>query len=632
MTTVKKRNIFVRLLSGFWHFLDESRRAVINILFLLLLFIIISSFFKDKVTVVPDGAALVINPTGFIVEQKDYINPVQKAIDDATKSEKPPQTELKDILDAIRNGAGDNRIKMLVINTDQLMGAGMTKLQAIAEAIQEFKKKSGKPVIADGTFYSQASYLLASQADEIYMDPMGSVVIEGFGRYRTYYKGLLDKLGVNFHIFKVGTFKSAVEPFMRDSMSDKAKEANMRFLSVLWDAYKTDVAKARNLPTEDIENYAVNFPQLVKEEKGNNAVVALKAKLIDGIKDNLEFTALMVDKVGAGKKGKSYKKVTLKAYMKSIRSPLEIYSNDSNKIALITAKGEILDGEQVEGKIGGKTLAKLIRRARKNKQVKAVVLRVDSPGGSAFASEIIRREILATKAAGKKVVVSMGTYAASGGYWISADADQIWARPTTITGSIGIFGLFPTLEKPLNKYGIHRDGVGTTPLAGAFSIASPLSEDVAETIQQIINHGYDNFLEVVAKGRHMTKEEVNKIGQGRVWVGVDAKKLGLVDELGNLQDAIHAAAELADLGDDYEVMPIKRKLSEDEKLLQEIFSDAKIDLTGMAAKGSIALNSQHGSNLPLAKVISMASKELDKLANFNDPQGMYANCMCMLEN
>ncbi len=632
MTTVEKRNIFVRLLSGFWHFLDESRRAVINILFLFLLFIIITSFFKEKITVVPDGSALVINPAGFIVEQKDYINPVQKAIDDATKSEKPPQTELKDILDAIRNGAGDKRIKMLVIDTNQLMGAGMTKLQAIAEAIQDFKKKSGKPVIANGTFYSQASYLIASQADEVYMDPMGAVVLEGFGRYRTYFKGLLDKLGVNFHIFKVGTFKSAVEPFMRDSMSDKAKEANMRFLSVLWDAYKDDVAKARNLTSDEIENYAVNFAELVKQEKGDNAALALKAKLIDGIKDNLEFTALMVDKVGAGKKGKSYKKVTLNAYIKTIHSPIEIYSDDTNKIALITAKGEILDGEQVEGKIGGKTLAKLIRRARKNENVKAVVLRVDSPGGSAFASEIIRREILATKAAGKKVVVSMGTYAASGGYWISADADQIWARPTTITGSIGIFGMFPTIEKPLNDNGIHRDGVGTTPLAGAFSIASPLSDDVAETIQQIINHGYDNFLEVVANGRHMTKEEVNKIGQGRVWVGVDAKKLGLVDELGNLQDAIHAAAELADLGDDYEVMPIKRKLSEDEKLLQEIFSDAKIDLTGLAAKGSIALNSQHGSNLPLAKVINIASKELDKLANFNDPQGMYANCMCMLDH
>ncbi len=630
MTTVKKRNIFVRLFSGFWHFLDESRRAVINILFLLLVVFIVSSFFEEKVDVVPKGAALIINPAGSIVEQKDYVNPLQKAIDDATKSDKPPQTTLKDILDAIRNGAGDKRIKLLVIDTSQMTAAGMTKLQAIAEAIQAFKK-SGKPVIANSTFYSQASYMLASQADEVYMDPMGAVIIEGFGRYRTYFKGLLDKLGVNFHIFKVGTFKSAVEPFMRDNMSDKAKEANIRFLSVLWDAYKKDVAKARNLSADDIESYAVNFPERVKAEKGNNAAVALKAKLIDGIKDNLEFEALMVDKVGAGKKGKSFRKVTLKAYIKSIRTPLKIYNNDKNKIALITAKGEILDGEQVEGKIGGKTLAKLIRRARKNKQVKALVLRVDSPGGSAFASEIIRREILATKTAGKKVVVSMGTYAASGGYWISADADQIWARPTTITGSIGIFGLFPTIEKPLNNFGIHRDGVGTTPLAGAFSIASPLSDQVAETMQQMINYGYDRFLEIVARGRHMTKEQVNKIGQGRVWIGVDAKKLGLVDELGSLSDAIHAAADLAGLGDQYEVMPIKRKLSKDEKLLQKLFSDTRIDLKGMLANGSIRLDSQQINNLPLSKVMALATRELAKLSSFNDPQGIYANCLCMLE-
>ena len=630
MSTQPKRNIFVRMFSAFWRFLDESRRAVVNIIFLFLLFFVITSIFEGEESAVEDGSAFLLNPKGFIVEQKNYVNPLQKAIDDATQSKKPPQTALKDVLDAINHAATDDHIKLMVINTDQFYGAGLTKLEAIAEAIKTFKE-SGKPIIAKGTYFSQSSYYLAAQADEVYMDPVGAVEIAGYGRYKTYYKSFLDLLGVNFHVFKVGTYKSAVEPYIRDNMSDPAKEANLKYLNVLWDAYKKEVAMARNLSATDIGDYANNFTDNVIAQKGDTAAVAVKAKLVDGLKDDIEFRAFMIEKVGTDKKEKTFKHVGLDKYVESFRNPYDIADKTTPKVAVITAKGVIMDGKQTEGKIGGRTLAKLIERARKDDLVKAIVLRVDSPGGSAFASEIIRREILATKAAGKKVVVSMGTYAASGGYWISADADQIWARPTTLTGSIGIFGLFPTLEKPLNKVGIHRDGIGTTPLAGGVSMASPLSEDLANTIQQIINHGYDNFLNVVSKGRHMSVEDVNKIAQGRVWSGLDAKNIGLVDELGNFNDAIKAAANLAKIEDHYEVIHIKRKLSDEEKLMQDIFASAKASGHSQLSETLHSVKSQWANENPVSQLIEMAKSEMKKQSLFNDPQGMYANCLCTLE-
>ncbi len=622
MTDVPRKNFLIRLISGFWRFLDRGWHAALNIIFLFILIALVSSIFSKKETVIPKGAALIINPQGFIVEQKDFVDPIDKALQEATGNTRPTQTELRDILDALENAAEDSRINGVIINTSNMTGGGMSKLQAIGEAIQEFKK-SGKPVLARSTFYGQSQYYLASFADEISMDPMGAVILEGFGRFRTYFKSFLDLVGVKYHIFKVGTFKSAVEPYLYDGMSDNAKEANLLWLGVLWDAYKNDVANARGLSNGDIESYVVNYPETIKTAKGDNAQVALDAKLVSELKDDIEYLAAMVEKFGANKEEDSYKQVNMKAYLKAIRPPIEISGSKANKVALITAKGSILDGEQPEGNIGGRSLAKLIKKARLDDDVRAVVLRVDSPGGSAFASEIIRREILALKAAGKKVVVSMGTYAASGGYWISADADQIWARPTTITGSIGIFGMFPTIEQPLNKFGIHRDGVGTTPLSGAFSIASPLKPEVGEVIQQIINHGYDNFLNIVANGRNMTVEDVDKIAQGRVWSGLDAKRLGLVDELGSLQDAIESAASMADLGESYELIRIRKELTPDQKLMKQLLEKSQVQ--------SLIKTQLLSHNNLFTKLTSKLSVELKRLSNFNDPQGIYVDCLCTLE-
>ena len=627
MTETTQKNLFIRILSGFWTFLDKGWHAGLNILFLLFLIALISSIFSKKEVEVPKGAALILNPQGMIVEQKDFIDPMQKAINQASGNNGPAQTSLADILFVLENAAKDKRINGLIIDTSNMMGAGMTKLQAIGEALEKFKT-SGKPVYARAAFYGQPQYYLASYADEISIDPMGAVMLEGFGRFRTYFKSFLDLIGVNYHIFKVGTFKSAVEPYLYDAMSDQAKEANQMWLNVLWDAYKSDVAKARRLTAQDIENYTINYPQSIQDAMGDNAKVALEAKLVTTLQNDIEFQAEMVEKFGSSNHGKDddkndFKQVSMLDYIQAIRPPIELPGNNENRIALITAKGEILDGEQPEGKIGGRTLAKLIERARLDEKVKAIVLRVDSPGGSAFASEIIRRELLAAKAAGKKLVVSMGTYAASGGYWISADADQIWARPTTITGSIGIFGMFPTFEKPLNKYGIHRDCVGTTPMAGAFNVTSALKPEFGEIIQQIINHGYDNFLTIVSKGRNMTKEDVNKIAQGRVWSGKDALERGLVDKLGSLQDAIDAAADLANISNNFDLVKIRKELTPEQKLVKELLEKSQI---------KSLIQSQVSSNANFIEQIkTKMSHELQRLASFNDPQGLYVDCLCILE-
>ncbi len=622
METNKPRNIFLRILCGFWRFLDQSRRAVANILFLVIVIALLAVALKeDKSFSIEKGSALVLKPHGIIVDQTTYTPPIDKLMRGASGArEKPQETALQDILDVLRNAASDKRISALVLDLDALQGAGLNKLQTIGRAIEKFKA-SGKPVIAKAVFYDQNRYYLAAYADEIYTDPDGGVMITGYGRYRTYFKSLLDNIGVKYHVFKVGTYKSAVEPFIRDNMSEAAKEANMRWLSVLWDAYKQDVAKARGLTPEDIENYVLEMPQRLKTLGGDFTKLALESRLVDGTKDDIAFNDYMKSKVGATDNGKTFRKVSFGQYLKEIRPVIPKKHEHPNQIALIHAVGPIMDGEQPEGRIGGDTLARLIRKARLNDKVKAIVLRVDSPGGSAYASEVIRREILAAQKAGKKVVVSMSTYAASGGYWISANADQIWAQPTTITGSIGIFGMLPTFEKPMQKIGIHRDGVGTTPLTNPYDPMSGIDPQFADMFQQAINHGYDRFLEVVAKGRGMTKEQVDKIAQGRVWIGVDAKKLGLVDELGGLDKAIEAAAKLSDIKDDYEVIEITREHEPFDELLNKLF--AKV---GWPTVSVPLLDSQFGRQM-----VTTFKPVLDRLSRMNDPRGIYVDCLCTFE-
>ncbi|MCP4271121.1 MAG: signal peptide peptidase SppA, partial [Gammaproteobacteria bacterium] len=607
---------------------DQGRRSFVNIIFLILIFLFVKSLFFTDGPTVPASSALLIKPVGIIVEEFDYVDPLDEVVDELSeKSNKEPQTLLRDVIKSISLARQDQNITALVLDLSSLQGAAPSKLQNIANAIETFKS-SGKPVYAYSEFYNQYQYFLAAQADEVYMDPLGSVYIEGYGRFNTYYKDALNKLGVKLHIFKVGTYKSAVEPFIRNDMSDAAKEANRQYLGDLWNSYIADVATARNISAKEVEQYSNNLLNNLSQKNVTPSTLAKDASLIDGLKNRHEFKEYIIDLVGSNSSKDTYKSISYKSYLDIVDKPKLSLSNAGDKVAVVIAKGIIYNGTEKPGAIGGESTAKLISKARRDDNVKALVLRVDSPGGSAYASEVIRREILRTKAAGKPVVVSMGSYAASGGYWISASADEIWASPTTITGSIGIFGLIPTLEEPMNKLGIHRDGVGTTKLSGAYDVGKPLRKDVAKAIQTSIDNGYDRFLSIVAEGRNMSKEDVDTIAQGRVWSGKTAHEIGLVDQLGGIELAIDSAANRAGIVN-YETYYVEHELSESERFIKEIF-DSSV-LTAFRSdedQSEHSLDNKYLLNSPITQMIQEVQSSLDHLLGMNDPQNTYAHCLC----
>ncbi len=610
-----------KIFKNLWYGFDLSRKIFLNFVFLLFIVVLVSFIASSgSKPTVENGVALVLQPNGFIVEQLTYTDPIEKAMQEVTGNQDAPETSLYDLLEAIERAKDDKRITSLVISTSYLWGVGVTKLQDLAAAIKDFKT-SGKKVIAFDDNFSQSQYFLAAQADEIIMSPDGGIFLTGFARIGTYFKSFLDKVGVNVHVFKVGTFKSAVEPFIRDNMSDAAKQANRAWMGDLWSEFQQDLAETRSLTSDDIASYINNYKENLIASNGNSATIALDAGLVDKLMTRIEFRDKMIALVGIDEKTKSFKSISHTHYLKAVRSQFDQVSPNSYKVAVITAKGSILDGEHKEGVIGGDTVARLIRKTRNNKNVKAIVLRVDSGGGSAFASEVIRQELVKAQADGIKVVTSMGDVAASGGYWIAATSDEIWANSSTITGSIGIFGMVPTFEKPLNEWGIFRDGVGTTKYSNPVDGGMPLSDDVAEIIQTSINAGYDKFLSLVSEGREMSKEDVDKIAQGRVWSGKKAHELGLVDNLGGLPDAIKSAAKLADI-ENYEVLYVKRKLSENEIFLKELFNQSRVN--DLVQQEQI----RHRKPDLKGRLMNQISSGLKLLNQWNDPNSAYATCFC----
>jgi protease-4 len=618
----EKKSTIARITLGLFSLLNTSRKIIINVVFFTLLLIFIIAITHDeKNIIVEPGTALILNIRGDIVEQKHDIDPMDAFINEALEQ---PNTAtevlLTDILSVIKQAATDDRISMMVLDLENMKGSGITKLSDIAKALTEFKSQ-GKKIIAIGEQYSQNQYYLASYADEIWLNPKGWMLLDGYGRYQLYFKSALEKLSISQHIFRVGTYKSAVEPYIRDSMSTAAKEANQLWLTDLWQQYKMDVAQQRNFA---VSNFDENIDVLVtklKAANGNIAEYALANNWVDALKTREQMKQELIKVVGSnGDKG--YKSIVFDDYLTLFNSNTLMESTSTNRVAVIVAKGTILTGNQKPGTIGGKSTAALLRQARDNKNVKAVVLRVDSPGGSAYASEIIRQEVELLKAAGKPVVASMGTYAASGGYWISAPADKIYASPTTITGSIGIFGFFMTFENTLSKLGIYTDGVGTTDIAG-FGITRELTPGMANIIQLNIERGYRDFVELVANNRNMTTAQVDAIAQGRVWSGSKALELGLVDALGNLDNAIEAAAQLANL-DDYDRLLIEKEKSPRALFLQSLLGQASI-FFGQPSDS-------HYSENKLTSLISKLSLELKQLAQLNDPQGIYSFCLaCEVE-
>ena len=575
----------------------------------------------DKVDV-PEGSALVFAPKGIITEQPQFVDPVQEALGEAMGNGQPNEESIYDLLEVLRNAKEDDRITMVAIYPQSIVSVGPAMLEMLKDGFADFKE-SGKKVVAMGDFYSQAQYHIAAQADEVYVHPHGGILLEGYSRVRTYYADMLEKVKVTPNVFKVGKYKSAIEPYLRNDMSDYAKEANKAFLGDLWSSFKRDIAEARGISAEDIDAQINNYPEAMKQHGGNFSKIALENKLVDGLKTRPEFRKMMMEAVGENEDKTSYKQIHHRKYLKAIKPPIDIVNPTSKKVAVIIAKGAIVDGNAKEGTAGGDTLARKIRRARTNENTAAIVLRVDSPGGSAFASEVIRQELMQAKEQGLPFVVSMGTYAASGGYWISANADEIWARPTTITGSIGIFGFIPTFERTLDWAGVNRDGVGTTKLAGAMDVGQGLSEPVKEIIQSNIENGYRRFLELVSNGRDMTTEAVDKIAQGRVWSGVKAKELGLVDNLGSINDAIKAAAKRAELEDgQYDTWFVKRELSKNEQLIKQLLNSSASD--------NIETESVKPNTLVNKLMLDMQS-ELKKVQQFNDPNHAYIHCNCVID-
>ncbi len=609
----------LRVVTSIWHGLDRLRRLLHLILLLGIVLLLIVSAVGERVFI-PQTAALVIAPRGVLVDQLSG-----DALDRALARAQGAQlgeTLVRDIVDALRAARDDERIKAVVLDLDQMTGAGLSKLQDVAVELRHFKE-SGKPVIAVGDGFTRDQYYLAAQADDVYMHPMGLVLLDGYSRFLPYYKSLLQKIYVDYNVWTVGEYKSFVEPITRDDMSPQDEEASKVYLDELWGAYQADVTSARKMPAPALQQYADQIVALLGEAKGDTALLAKNYGLVDDLLTRDKMRERIRERMGEPKASSgqpdAYTQVSFDDYVTWLRTEGAPESRP-NKIAVVVASGEILDGRQPPGSIGGDSTSELIRLARADDSVKALVLRVDSGGGSAFASDLILRELERFQETKRPVVVSMGSVAASGGYWISMGADEIWASPTTLTGSIGVGATIPTIPRALDSLGVHVDGIGTTQLAGALEITRPVGESMKGLIGLSIRHTYDEFVGKVAEHREHSAEEIEAAAQGRVWTGTDALSRGLVDKLGGLPEAIESAAELAGLEkDSYTLDYVEQQLGFIETLMLSMTAkvlagvDRLVDLPRWPATVTQALSTLE----PLAFI--------DRL---NDPRGIYAYCFC----
>lgn len=550
MNEPRRRGPIARLVVGTWDAINFTRRLVFNLLFLLVLVIVLVAMFGGgKLAPLEQRSTLVFAPEGRLVEQYSC-DAFSRNLARATDSRDCREVRLRDALRALESARTDKRIERVALYLDDLQPSGFASLRDVAAALAAVRA-AGKQVVAYGDSYEQGQYLLAAQASEIYLDPMspGGVSLDGLASYRQYYReALQDKLGIDMHLFKVGQYKSAAEPYILDAASPASKEADLFWMGDLWKRMLADVGKARGLDPAALENDANTLPEQVAAAHGDMAQLALRQKLVTGLKTREDVDNLLAERGVADDNAEGgFRQVALDTYLQHLDGALP-QADIRPQVAVVVAEGEIAGGTAAPGRIGGESTSALLRQARGDDDVKAVVLRVNSPGGEVFASEQIRREVAALKAAGKPVVVSMGDVAASGGYWISMNADRIYADPSTITGSIGIYGLIPTIDRTLGKLGVRTDGVATTRYAGAFDVTRPLDPGVAATVQAMIDKGYRDFTGKVAQARGKTVEQIDAVAQGRVWSGAQAKERGLVDAFGGLKDAVADAAARAKLG------------------------------------------------------------------------------------
>ena len=612
--------------TGFWAFLctlgrgiNAVRLVIINLVFFLFLFLLVLVLLGGYLGsrgqhVVQNDSVLVIQPKGELVEQYS-IEPMQRAL--AQLSGNPPkQVQLRDLVAAIDAAAKDTRITRILLKPGELQGGGFAALHEVGAALDRFRA-AGKPVIVWAPSLDQGQYYLAAHADRILVDPQGGVMMTGLANYRLFYKDLLDKLGVDVHLFRVGQFKSAAEPYILDHASSEAKEADSFWMGGLWDTYINEVAKLRKLDSATLRGDIDGLPEKIAGAHGDLGQLSLDQHLVDGLATPAELEAMMrKEGVPAGKKGEGFRQVSLQRYGADL--PDSTGGLDPG-VAVVVAEGEISGGKQPQGTVGGDSTAALVRAAREDKRTKALVLRVNSPGGEVYAAEQIRREVALTREAGIPVIVSMGNVAASGGYWISMNADRIYAESNTITGSIGIFGMVLTVPGTLDKLGVKSDGVATSPLAGAFDITRPLDPKVGAVIQATIDKGYHDFVGQVAKARGKPYDAIDTIAQGRVWTGQQALERGLVDQIGGIGDAVSDAATRAKLGKQYPVRYIEEPLGGFEQFL-----------VGLNESAMVQVAQVYGVHLPswVAHIDAMAPElKLLRTAQSGRPN-VYAYCFC----
>ncbi|MBH1982778.1 MAG: signal peptide peptidase SppA [Burkholderiales bacterium] len=603
---------------AFWRALDATRRAVINLIFLLIVIAILIAIFGGGAKPLAEKTTLVLDLQGPLVEETP--GGVREAVLANVSGEVKKNVQLRDVLAVLDTASKDKNIGSMVILLDELQGGGLASLREVAAGVERFRA-TGKKVTAWGSSYNQRQYLVAAKADEVFLHPMGGVMLEGFGRYRNYYRDALDKVGVTVNLLKVGTYKSAAEPFIANGPSEAAAEADRYLNNGLWTTYTTDVEKARKLPAGAIMQTIDNLPAMMTAAGGDIAKLSLNGKLVDGLKTRDELRQFMMARGAKNTEGTNFRQINYTDYLARLR-PVHI----GDAVGVVIASGEIGDGIASPGAIGGLSTSRLIRQAREDKSIKAIVLRVDSPGGSAFGSELIRRELELTRAAGKPVVVSMGNVAASGGYWISTSSDEVIADAATITGSIGVFAILPTADKVVEKLGIHTAGSPTTWLADAGNPLRPLDPRFAQVIQGSINHVYGDFLNLAAKARKTTPEKIDEVAQGRVWTGLQAKERNLVDRIGSYGDALASAAKRAKLGSDYRVTYLEQETSNVDRLIGMFGSKAMASL-GLGEHVKLGLAT---TGLPAEAALGMAQdlSWLSGITREHKPFMALTHCLC----
>jgi protease-4 len=611
-----------RVFGLLWSMIERLVKGIQVLIFLFVVVLVLSALsgLSGGGISIPDSAALIVAPSGFLVEQPEG-EPLDRALFQMESGEQ--QTVVRELVASLELAAQDERIEAVVLLPDYMQGGGLSKQQEVARALDTFRA-TGKPVIAMADSYDQSQYYLAAHADEIYMHDFGFVLIEGYGYFKMYFADALEKLQVDVNVFRVGEFKSFVEPYLRNDMSEEDRVASRPWLEGLWSAWKRDVLAARDLDPQILDAYVNDVVDVLQAADGDAGKAAIDAGLVDGLMSHQEFRNYMISMVGvSADESDTFEQIDYLSYLMAaeLEEGLDEELSEAN-VAVIVASGEIVDGEASPGTIGSATLARLIRQAHRDESIAAVVLRVDSPGGSMFASEVVLDQLQELQASGRPLVASMGSVAASGGYYISMAADEIWAAETTISGSIGVGAMFPTFQRSLNQLGVSVDGFGTTPLTGQLSPARELGDEGRALLDVSVRSAYDVFISKVAEARKMDKARVDEIAQGRVWIGEDAYKVGLVDELGGLDGAIASAASMAGLVEgEYDTVYIERELTMAEKVLLQYAR-----LLGMLfAQGD---SEPDGVARILRNLLTSFESELNALRVWNDPRGLYLHCMC----